>query len=72
MRTRTRKPAPPPVIDLGGRVAVIDATGEKPKWKVLARVPAASTENARRVARENGVTGVWLLDDLGGKEYVTL
>lgn len=72
MRTRTRKPVPVPVIDLAARVAVIDDAGEKPVWKVLDRVPAASEVNARRVARTHGLAGVWLLDSLGGKKYVTV
>ena len=69
MVSRKNKIEACPNIDLGGRVAVMDTTGPVPVWRVLARV-FATRANARRVAREHGLVAVWLLDDLGGKQYV--
>lgn len=68
---KTRKPAPLPVIDLAGAVKVIEENGSKPPvWKTLARVPAASEVNARRVLKAHGRSGGWLFDSLGGKRWV--
>lgn len=66
------KPCPLPNNDLGGRVAIIDASGVKPVWKALGGRIYATEENARRVIRQHGLKGAWLLDDCGYKRWVSL
>ena len=68
---RSKKPAPIPNIDMGGRFCIIDTTGETPRWKVLER-GFATRANAKRVARKHGLKSIWILDDLGGKELVNV
>ena len=64
------KPAPIPNIDLGGRVQIIDDSTTPPHWKTLARC-FATDKHARAIARKHGLPGVWLLDDLGDRHYVS-
>lgn len=66
----TRKPAPLPCIDLRGLFQVIDDTQDPLRWKTISE-GYATAANARRVARQHGLCGIWINDGFGRK-YVTV
>ena len=72
MKVAKSKPAPPPVIDLGGWLCLIDTSGPKPVWKKLERLDAAMGEAcvARALAKHK-LAGAWVRDDLGDKWWVS-
>lgn len=70
MNVRTRKPAPAPVIDLGGRVAVIAEVNGRMVYKTVERVFPASKVKAAEVLRRHGFAGGWLIDGTGDREWV--
>jgi|GEM_PF-4833934 len=61
-----------PIIDLGGRIAVIDDTQDPPKWKTIAKIFPASRAKAIEVAIKNNLKSFWLIDDTGNKQYINL
>jgi hypothetical protein len=66
------KPAPIPNIDLGGTVRIIETKNGKHVWNVLAKLKVASRVKAKEVARKHGLRVVWLFDDLGNRELLTV
>ena len=64
------KPTSIPNIDLGGKVQIIDDTHTPPRWKTLAHC-FATEKHAKAICREHGLSGVWLVDDLGDRRYIS-
>ena len=60
------------VVDLGGRLQIIDDSVEPPRWKTVASLNCASRANAERSMRQLGLTSAWLRDDCGERRLITL
>ena len=65
-------PEQPPVIDLGGKVAVMDLSVEVPTWNVIATVFPATRKRAIKALKANGLDRGWLFDQLGDREYIII
>jgi hypothetical protein len=69
---RYGKPAPLPIIDLGGRLRVIDDSTDPPRWKTICNLAPASEANAIKEMKRRGLRAAWLFDDIGDKRYLTI
>ena len=49
---------------------MIDDSTTPPRWKTLVRC-FATDKHARAIARKHGLPGVWLVDDLGDRRYIS-
>ena len=55
------------IIDLGGKLQVIDESSDPPRWRTIARVFPATPARAWALLADlpTHPRNVWLLDDLG-------
>ena len=61
---------PQVVVDLGASFKVIEERKGQVVWRTLEK-GYATRANAIAVARKYHLTGVWMVDDLGYKEYIS-
>ena len=59
-----------PIIDLGATFKVIDESATPPQWQTIAR-GYATKKVAQRLIKKHDLSGIWMIDDLGYKSYIS-